>query len=755
MTKDILAYALNIRDAELPAFYDTLEQLSDLRDENRVLMRLNNGVFRTAGRHVTESLMVKINNLLDLPITQSPLIPSTKYLNSIWIELEFPTSYEATAYMDEYGIERKLSINPISLYQLKESMHLITKNIGKGTFEDGLLMIALCENSRQIEEARDIALNILNDEQYKQVIISIPKQPISFLEVLLQHQAFRYLQKTESSLYAEGTELYEEWNILYEDVNGKLVNEVQALLNSENQMLDYYWRGNLKSDIVNKRKLKSLVSEVMTFVFPNSPYIGDDKLAQDDFAGNWGYRKECRDIALTLANKDASFGLMSSTSAAQRHVIQLLLTSNGILQRNQAGDPDIRRPVEAEHPGTAKVWDVIRDYIGKAKRGPQDMNAMVAKLRKPPYGLKCRVMPVFFAAVAHTDLALGNVSFEFHKTTTHIERISTIEPDTLEKVFQSPEKYKLIYVNVSSDQKELLEGLAKAFSIDLQGVIQPLERVKRVGEAMASWWLALPRHAQLTEDVSEVTAIFRDRILKPLAAIEPDIEMILLHDSFTHVFTVQPGESFKRDKVHKAVEPILQELEGALDRLKEKVFSVFTSVFEDTTKVIEEESDGASALRKWFDGLTDDKRNYTFNGDAAKLMRKCREAEEINAEILISISEDITVMTLDSWADSLVLIVQGRLLSAKTSVDSYKQETVRIPEITITHPPGTVRLTIASETDRLERILDQIDELGQNALVMENMLNATFDQLGRSLDERERMYVLYRLLRKHMFGDNI
>ncbi|MDO9096833.1 MAG: hypothetical protein Q7U60_01745, partial [Candidatus Methanoperedens sp.] len=169
-TQEVLAYALNIQNADQPAFYETLERLSDHKNENRVLMRLNDGSFRTAVSNVTESLKGKIEKLLDLPLLQSPLSPSIKYLNSIWMEQEFPTSYEATAYLDEFGVERKLTINPISLYQLKESLHLMTKNIGKGTFEDGLLMIALCENSHQIEEAIGIALNTLNDEQYKQVV---------------------------------------------------------------------------------------------------------------------------------------------------------------------------------------------------------------------------------------------------------------------------------------------------------------------------------------------------------------------------------------------------------------------------------------------------------------------------------------------------------------------------------------------------------------------------------------------------------
>jgi len=548
ITQEILAYGLNTAKAKHESFFEKLAQLSDHRNENRILMRLNDGSFRTAVSGVTESLMVKIRKLLDLPITDSPLLPPVKYFNSIWEKLPVPTSYEATAYYDEFGVMRELGVQPISLYQLKESLHVLTKNLGKGSFQDGLLWVVLCENTDQIEQARSAALAELTSEQYRQVVLAVPKQPISFFEDLLQHQALRHLQKTESSLYDEGGELYEEWKVWYDDINGKVTNEVQALFNPENVAFDYYWKGGLRAGVANKRQLKSLVSEVMSSVFPYSPTIGDDKLARDDFSGNWGYRKDCRDITLKLAKRDAARELMTETGAAQKHVIQLLLVANGILYNNQAGEPSIGRPAEDKHLGAAKIFDVMAEHIEKAKRGPQDMKGLVTKLRKPPYGLKCRVMPIFFAAVAHNDLVLGNISFEFHRTATRIEKISAIDHETLEKIFTNPEKYKLVYVNVSSDQKELLEGLAKAFSIDLNGVVQPLERVQKVGQAIATWWRALPRHAQLTENVSEETALFRDYVLKPLAVIEPDIEKTLLQDVFTHVFVVK-GESVKRNKV--------------------------------------------------------------------------------------------------------------------------------------------------------------------------------------------------------------
>ena len=269
---------------------------------------------------------------------------------------------------------------------------------------------------------------------------------------------------------------------------------------------------------------------------------------------------------------------------------------------------------------------------------------------------------------------------------------------------------------------------------------------------MASWWLNLPRHAQLTEDVSDETAVFREHLLKPLAAVDSDIEKILLQDAFVHVFTITPGNPVKSDKVQRVVEPVRQELEEAEKRVTVQIYSVFASVFngdeagsdgifgvnesseESPDDKQKEDIEGAAALKKWYEALPDDKRNYTFDGDAGKLIRRCRE-EEIDIKTLGSISEDIVAMKIDSWADELVLIFKGRLYSARNSVESHKTDISPPPQIDIVPtPPGAVRLTITSGAELSERILDHIEELGQNAVVMENMLNATMDQLGRSLD---------------------
>ncbi len=743
MTEEILAYSLDIPQAERDAFGELLAHHSDLQNENHILMKLQaDGSYRPAVSSATESLIEKIRKLLnETPekLGQSPV----QYLKSLWPKLHVGDSYEATSYGDDFGVTRRLEIEPISMNQLKERLHILTKNLGAGTYRDGLLLVVLCANSSEIEEARTIAATELADKKYNQVVLAIPKEPVQVFSLLKEHQALTYLKKNEASLYGEGGELYEEWRIWDEDKFSQLKDTISDLFTPEKQMLDYFWRGQ-QQNILNHRQIKKLASEVMYSVFPDCPVIGEPKLTLDDFGGNWGYRKDCRDIIIKLTHKDAAEKLWNETAAAPKHIITQLFKSNGLLRKNQAGECVIEKPDVDTFNGAYKTWECIEKYIKQSKQQPVEMKNIVRTLRKPPYGIRRRAMPLFFAAVAHKELSLGNISFEFQRSANRIEKISIIEADTLEKIFATPEKYKLIYVNVSSNQKALINGLARVYDVALTPADPPLERVKKVGSTIGSWWRALPPHVKLTDQLSEGAALLREYIFCPLAELEPDTQQILLKDTFEHVFDAD--KKVQQKHVEEIVAPIKEEFEGLLDSLKNRILKEYQTVFGKDIAADQ-------GLRSWFYSLSEEKQNYTYNGEPAILVNTCRESSEINDDILFQIAEKLTGLKIESWGDDLVVKFGAKLDSAKKFVDTFKPSLPPIPDPSpIIISPTQGRLSVFFDNRNHERIFELPEELSSNGEVLENMLNSTIEQLGKGLDDKEKIAIIYRVVKKHVFG---
>ncbi len=748
LTEPFLVYALNIPAAERQLFGEELARHSDLQNENHILMKLQaDGSYRPAVSSSTESLVGKVRKLLkETPekLGQSPV----RYLKSLWNRLSVGESYDATGYGDDFGVVRKLWIEPISFNQLQDSLHILTKNLGTGTYQDGIILVPLCANSSEVIEARNIAAGELADKKYQQAAIAIPKEPVQIFNLLKEHQALSYLKDKEASLYGEGGELYEEWSIWESDKAAQIIDTVSDLFTPEKQLLDYFWQGNVQQ-VQNNRQIKKLASTSMYSVFPDCPIIGEPKLALDEFGGNWGYRAICRDIIQKLTDKDAAEKLWNETAAQPKHIISQLFKTNGLLRKNQAGDCVIEKPAADTFNGANKTWECIEKYLKKARTQPVQMENLVRTLRKPPFGVKCRVMPLLFAAAAHKELVLGNISFEFKRNAQQTEKITSIESDTLEKVFTTPEKYKLIYVNVSSNQTALINGLAKLYDVELSPSDPPLERVKKVGNSIGSWWRALPKYAQNTRQLSEAADVLREYVFRPLAALEVDTAQILLKDVFEYVFDADKKVQQKR--VVEVTGPIIAEFEGLLDKLKKRIVSEYKSVFADFP-------DPCHSVSMWFENLTSEKKTYIYNGEQANLVNICREGSTIDEDILLTLAERFTGIPIASWSDEQVVKFGAKLDSAKNFIDTFnppsppsiKPEPNIKPDSAPT--PGQGKLTGFFEGRILERTFELPAELSSNGDVLENMLNSTIEQLGKGLNEKEKIAIIYRIVGKHVFG---
>lgn len=743
VTEHILLYSLDISGEERERYLSALAHHSDLKNENHILMRLqSDGSYRPAVSSSTETLMEKVRKLIeDTPEKLGQ--KSIPYLKSLWPNLPVIGAVEATGYGDDFGVYRQLLVEPVSMYQLRESLDKLTKNIGDGNFDDGLILVLLCETSGEIEEARKIAETVLAQKQYQQVVLAIPKQPASIARLLLEHQALAYLKTNEASLYAEGGELHEEWQVWAQDKNTQLTDAISDIVVPEKQALEYYWKGQTH-EVQNSRQLKKLATTIMRDTFPFSPHIGDQKLAQDDFGGNWGYRQQCRDIILKLASNNGAEALWKETSAAPQHVITLLLKSNGLLRKDQAGDIVIEQPIHDEHLGAHHVWAAIGDFLNKSRQRPMEVKKLVTQLRKPPYGLKCRVMPIFFASVLHHELALGNISFEYQRSANQVEMITAIESDTLEKVFVAPEKYKLVYVNVSSNQNALIVGMAKVFGVMILPSDPALERVKKVGTAVGLWWRSLAKHAQSTANISDAADVIREFIFRPLAELEPDTQKILLQDAFVHVFEVK--EKVKQPAVEKRFADIKLEFEEIPEQLRKQVI-------EECLKNFDGNAIGVDAVRDWFDSLPEETKNFIHHGDPAVLVDCCREVDVIDENTLIRLAEKLTGLPITSWADEMVVRFSAKLEAAKNYIESFEPPLPPKPD-PLFDPiePNHVGLTITLPDGEIKRrIFEAVESLSPNGQALANMLDTTVEQIGRSLDEKEKTVILYRFLKKHFF----
>ncbi|MCI5210944.1 MAG: hypothetical protein D3910_19650 [Candidatus Electrothrix sp. ATG2] len=305
-----------------------------------------------------------------------------------------------------------------------------------------------------------------------------------------------------------------------------------------------------------------------------------------------------------------------------------------------------------------------------------------------------------------------------------------------------------MYVNVSSNQRALTNALAKLYQVELTPADPALERARKVGAAVGEWWRALPRYAQHTAQVSEAAGIVRDHIFQPLAELDPDTEQILLRDAFIHVFDADKKVPQKR--IEEVVGPIKEEYETVLNNLKQQVVTEYSKVFGESSDAPEQ------SLSNWFCELAEEKKDYLYSSGPKILVDTCREQSGINEESLLETAEKLTGLNISSWSDDLVVQFGAKLDAAKDYVDTFSPEPP--PKPSEANPPSPrldpsqacLALTVQGKNE--QRIFELIDELSPNGTVLENMLNSTLEQVGKGLDEKEKTAVLYRIIRRHIFG---
>jgi hypothetical protein len=272
--------------------------------------------------------------------------------------------------------------------------------------------------------------------------------------------------------------------------------------------------------------------------------------------------------------------------------------------------------------------------------------------------------------------------------------------------------------------------------------------VKKVGKAVGLWWRGLAKHAQSTANISDEADVVRDFIFKPLADLEPDTQKILLQDAFVHVFEVT--EKVKQNAVEKRFAEIKIEFEEAPEKLRKKVIDECLRTFAihyDTAEV--------DCMQKWYDSLPDETKNFMHHGDLAVLVDCCREADIIDENTLIHLAEKLTGLPVASWADQMVVIFSAKLDSAKNYIESFEPPPSRDVKPTLDADPikpNHVGLTIAfPDGENKTRVFEVVEELSPNGQALANMLDATVEQIGRSLDDKEKTVILYHFLKRHIF----
>lgn len=747
--EDIIGYCLASTLSDRPLLKEKLKSLCNKTDPNRepVLKQALDGVYSFTGE-ISSGLTTELEKAVE-----SRKISPIGHLRTMLKGISDIDDYIVAArYGLDYAIDRKLTIEFVSVEELGSPSKWFN-NLGNGDFLDGYALVVLCEDTSEIETARTLIKNKLNNPQ---ILIALPITGIKLSSLLRYHEAISYLGTTNQAMYGKGGLLFDEWEEYYRDYNDHILREIKTLIEPDNKKLEWIMNGEIQANIRIKSQLSELASKMMVAVFKQTPKIVHSALVSEE--GKDSQKTFRQNVVDMVLHKDGPNLLSSETYPAKKSIIDSFYIRFKIL-KNKQNLPEISEP---NSPEMQAVWKVIEDGIEKAKNTygtPISMTEIVNVLRKPPFGLRTRSIPVLLAAVFRKDNLLGNISL-----IEGTKRAEKINGEMIDKAVFSAATVKLHYEAFGQVQRAILYGVADTFDLDTSKENDKGELVTEIHEKIKTWWFGLPQYSQTTYQINrQVALVVRDKILKQLLDDSCDVYQVLMKDLAEELLKRNEGTRISEQMVANNFKRWKNEIENAvtarlIPSIKLGVCEVFGGVAGQQW---------GEAVSTWWANLTQEKHEVRIPGGPNDLAKMCADnanGKLYDDEILFALAKSFTGMKLQDWRDFTLDQFKGSLGGAKRTIELYeKPEPPRQPDPDIktdnnSEPdknqplpiPGKAVITINTEEGAVTRTFVSVKEISEAGITFKNMLSGIINGMGRPLSSGECETILLEVIKEYL-----
>lgn len=735
--EDIISYCLALPASVRSTLKEKLKSFCLKESGESVLAQNLDGIYRFTGV-VTDGFTSELEKTVEIRKIK-PIIHLREIIDET---TKFEKEIQATRYIDDFSIERHLTVEFISPAEMEDQNRWL-ENLGRGKYLDGYALYVICEDQSEIAKAIELIKTKIN---HPQLLIAVPKSGAKLSSYLKMHDAIVYLEKTNKALYGEGAPIHDEWKEHFTTFNDYILKEIEALLKPENEKMTWYLKGEPQENIRSKSQIHELASKIMFSVFDKTPKIVSEKLTTDE--GPDTFRRYRQPIIDKLLLKEGPNLLWQETSTTHKNVIDNFYKRNGILRRI-SNSPEIEKPNISEYPNMNTVWGEVEAFLEKAKNNdgiPIPMTDIISNLRQPPYGLRARSIPLILAAILRKENLLGNISI-----LDGTRRVDKITGDIIDKAVFSHNSYKLHYEAFGEKQKAILYGVAESFGLDTSKEKDKGELVAEIQDKFNEWWYGLSQFSQTTSQISKPTALVRETIFKKLIAEDSDIYKILMQELASRI---PDDQRITETLIFNNFSKWKQEIENVVtDKLVPNIELVVCEVFGCTA-----DKPWNEALMLWWNGLTPSRKSIRIPGDSGILSKICAEMIANDKESLVALAEKISTIELNNWKDSTLETFRGSLTSAKRAIDLYED----MPSIEVEDggdkapvvppgplPPGKVEISIKVADSIKSTSFIMVDNYSDSGKMFKNMLSSIIEG-ARSLQPGELETILLDIVKDYL-----
>ena len=415
----------------------------------------------------------------------------------------------------------------------------------------------------------------------KPVILAFPQPLVGLEEALSEVECWRFVEDNTPALQGDRV-AKRELAVRLEHAEQRLEALAGTVFGLRGHRfavdaLTWVYRGE-QHDLADTRAFSSWLSGLCRKVYHGAAPLHNELLNREQLSSAAKAALNRLTKAVVASSNEPRFGIVGTPAEASMYAS--LFQEGGFHREVAPGQWKLAPP----EPSWRGVWDAVETFLESTKLGRKPLLELYSTLKRPPYGLREGPLPLLICTmllIKKNDVVLYyNGLFQ-----------PELYEETLELLVRVPESFELQRVDLSGDNKAVLDAVGQtleSLSLGGSGDGSPLLRlVKPLILTLAK----LPTYSKNTTRLEPPeTAQFRNVILKakdPHTLLLEDIPKILGIDAR------HDGEAFT-EKLRRCIWALQRAYPDLLDALEQHLTYVFD--LQGTTAQTRRESLRARAL---------------------------------------------------------------------------------------------------------------------------------------------------------------
>lgn len=631
-----------------------------------------------------------------------------------------------TRYNDEIEMTRYFKVEFIDASEVTADVdwNLKTKNIKA----DGVIYAIIPDKDTSSNDLNEI-LRKTNSETNPRYLFVTLNSYEDIQKSAIKYEAVRTLKEN-----ALGDEiLYEEYSIIYDDLDEMINNYISSFLRPEKHKANYIYNGHVEN-IARRSSLTGLLSSICEEIFKNTPIINNEALNKDVLTSNTIKSRE--KIVSALLRSELEYNLGFSGHGQEVSVMRGVLINTEILFQDD--DAKVTYLNEQLEGNMKLALQEIEKFIKESRDKEICFSYIYDSLTNPDndFGIRKGVMPILLATVFHKYKSQLIISENFTQV--------PLNAKTLEKINADPSIYFLDYLDWNEEKEGYVTELSKVFKDNIIDLEKSINNYDYVAKAMKRWYLNLPKYTKENK-----VNINGDKVDKEIIKFNKLLRRV---NSTSELLFVEIPELFGNIGYNISVVEKISEIkyleDNTLNKLEHGLLDYMKDLFAlNGDKEIINQMTLSSIMKDWLENLASNIHEILFGDGTERFIKLIIESGNDELSLVKQAARLATGLRTEDWSDNTFEKFKQTINKFKNTAESYKQEVVE--ENTSEDIDGYQISYLDDSGKTITKRFDKIEQSRRGKLLY-NAITANIDSMGQAISDQEKRQILMTVLEKFL-----